>query len=1202
MYIDRQWKRIVACCLTFVLGLVQPVCASIPCETELLNDRAADIIGSAPLQIPGLVIPEGLTGKGVVVGIADSGLDKGSMADLPVDLQSSSGRIPRVVMLKSFVGREIPDDPIGHGTHMAGTIVGSGESSNGQFKGIAPGAGLYFQALLDKNGIISLPANIENLFIPSYAAGVRIHVDGWGAAGNTYDFRSAQIDRFIYSHPDFIAVFGAGNKGPGRSTLTNEATSKNALTIGSSQSPRPVFSPEALFADQASNSSSRGPTSDGRIKPELLAPGSAIISLCSSLTNSNFANNPAYTRMGGSSMAVAVSGGALALLEEYLKGQGFAAPSAAQLKALLINGAQVLEGGPSEQNGFGILDLAGTILPLQDDSFLIADIKNSLQNGQTLEYRFKVSDTARPFKTTLAWTDPVSQTVSPSQLVNNLDLEVVDPQGRVLLGNDFKSKGVSDDKNNVEQILIDRPRAGEYVIRVKASRLVGDLTSDRVALVYGQAMRHEIAKNIEDRSLVTASGKTLDLNQYSIKAASNAKQASDPSGAAVPGSDLYIGSRTIYSFSRTWDSGGVQLLTEPQGTLLVEISPQARQGGYFLEKDVNPYALLLNGNTVKPGDEIPAGVKVRAGINPRLQTIWSLDASYKTVQGIIESLDQDKKKLKLLQDPNQYQLASWTAVSSNEKLLDSPVADAAYGSFSSYGLESLTASTNVSMMVSNNNEVQSIRVERNTVVGKVAAVDAVDQSLTLEDGIRYTCFPGAQIYRNGEQASLKSIKPGDKVSACLLGNSRVVLQLHANSNIEYGRIVYVNTEQQTVYLFDHLNNFISFCYSDQSHIYKGGLHLEPGSISPGDWVRLVLDPASKTILRMDLAEKGQEDAVKYFKSYDSQLRIIMMSDGSSYQYSTATQVSKGGYTYAPDLLIPGEKIKITTLAGADARQEYLARIEAVVPAGPAPDLQVDVSQLNGVLVIRGYTTGSKIVVFREDGARHDMDVNGDGSFSGLFPLKTGESKVRILAIDSRRGSISGTDSEISYLRPGKDDQPFIDIAQNPDRNSIQNLASRGIVGGVGNRSFSPEQPINRSEFITLLGKARDWHFEESDSLQYFKDNGEIPWWALKSIYFARQRGLISGYPDGSFGPQESLTRSEMTVILGHMLVPAVDSDEHNPLPFADSADIPEWARSYYDIFDDKGWLALFGKELNPRWSVTRGEAARFIQHILFPTS
>lgn len=1206
LYIDKQWKRALACWMAIAISLAQPACAMAqsPIEVELLNDRAADIIGSAPLQLPGLVIPEGLTGNGVVVGMADSGLDKGNLVDLPLDLQSASGRIPRVVILKSFAGREVPDDPIGHGTHMAGTVVGSGESSDGQFKGIAPGASLYFQGLLDQDGNISPPANMETLYLPAYAAGVRIHINGWGGTGSSYDFRSAQIDQFINSHPDFLAVFGAGNKGPGRSTLTNEATSKNSLTIGSSQLPRPVFSPEALFADQAANSSSRGPTPDGRIKPELLAPGSAVISLCSSLTTSNFAANPAYTRMGGSSMAAAVSGGALALLEEYLKDQkGLNTPSAALLKALLINGAQLTKEGPSEQNGFGIMDLAGTILPLQDNSFKIADIKDSMYDGQSLEYHFNVTDASRPFKTTLAWTDPVSATGSGSQLVDNLDLEVVDPQGRVWLGNDFKSQGVSDSKNNVEQICITKPLPGQYTIRIKANHLVGDLSSDRIALVYGQVLRHETAQKMVGNNLVTASGGSLDLTQYNIKSSSNGKQTVAQDKAVAPGSDLYISSRTIYSFSRSWDSGGVQLLDEPQGTLLVEINPQARQGGFFLEEDLSFDSILLNGNQVKAGEDIPAGVKVRANINPRLQTIWALDASYKTVQGVIEYFDQDKQQFKLIMDPQTYQLASWTAISSNEKVLASTEADAPYGSFNTYGLDSLAASSSVLMMVSSNNEVQSIRVERNTVVGNVTAVDIAAQNITLDNEKKYTFFPGARIYRNGEQTSLKSIKPGDKVSACLLGTNNTFLELQAYSLVEYGRIVYFNPSQKTLYLFDSRNNFKIYNFSNDSQIYQGGLHLEPGSVNSGDWVRLVLDPASPKILRMDLAEKKQEDAVKYFKAYDPQQQLIMMSDGSSLKYSAATQMSKGGFTFAPDLLIPGEKLKITTLVGPGEDKEYLARVEVAVPSGAAPDLQVDVSQLNGVLVIRGFTTGSKVVVVREDETRYDIDVNGDGSFSGLYPLSSGEVKVRILALNLRNGGITGIDSEIMYMGPKQQKQSFIDIEQNPDRNSIQNLASRGIVSGVGDNRFSPEQFINRAEFLTILGQAQGWYLEDSEGFYYFKDNGKIPWWALNSIYFARQRGIVSGYPDGSFGPWETLTRSQMTVILGRTLVPG-DSNANNhtgSLPFVDSGDIPGWARTYYSLFYDKGWLGLFGEELHPNEPVTRGESARFIQHILYPS-
>ncbi|MGI5921809.1 MAG: S8 family serine peptidase, partial [Syntrophomonadaceae bacterium] len=259
------------------------------CGTVQANDRAADIIGSNPLMVPGLITPLGLTGRGQIIGIADSGLDKGSMSEVHPDLQSDPGKMPRVVMLKSYTDREVPDDPTGHGTHMAATIAGSGKASNGQYHGIAPGASIYFQALLNKASQLQLPGKLEDLFRPAYEAGVRVHVNGWGSGTNSYAANPAQIDNFVYRYPDFLPVFAAGNNGPGNGSLTSEANSKNALVVGSSQVPRPAFGPEARYADQPAASSSRGPAADGRIKPELLAPGSAVVSACSSLVTSNYA-------------------------------------------------------------------------------------------------------------------------------------------------------------------------------------------------------------------------------------------------------------------------------------------------------------------------------------------------------------------------------------------------------------------------------------------------------------------------------------------------------------------------------------------------------------------------------------------------------------------------------------------------------------------------------------------------------------------------------------------------------------------------------------------------------------------------------------------------------------------------------------------------------------------------------------------------
>ncbi|MEQ8176664.1 MAG: S8 family serine peptidase, partial [Syntrophomonadaceae bacterium] len=602
---------------------VQParVVADKSADAELLNDRAADIISTAPLQIPGLVVLEGLTGKGVIVGLADSGLDKGSLSDLHPDLQSETGRIPRVAMLKSYAGREIPDDPVGHGTHMAATIAGSGQASGGQYQGIAPGASLYFQALLDQENKVKIPGQLKDLFSPAYSAGVRIHVNGWGEGVNQYNAYANQIDDFVYSHSDFLPIFGAGNNGPTLSSLTNEANSKNALVVGSSQVPRPVFSPEAVDASRVADSSSRGPAAGGRIKPDLLAPGSAIISACSRIADSNFPADPSYTEMGGSSMAASVTGGAAALLDEYLKDwKGIKNPSSALIKALLINGAREPETGLTEASGFGILDLANTLLPLCEGSTIIAANPGNLIEGQTLEYSIPVSDTNRPLKATLAWIDsPVAGDKPSASLVNNLDLEVVSPNGEILKGNDFKKQGISDQCNNVEQISIDKPQMGTYVVRIRGTSLQGPVWSTHYALVYGQVMRHETVLEVDANGQVTtASGLSLDLSSYTVKGSINGKKYFSSPSEIKAGCDLYLGMNKVYAFERSWESGGIQILQQ-QGTLLVEMNPQVRQGGYYLDKLSSslPGLLLLNGDAVNI-DNIPAGAKIEANVSPRL--------------------------------------------------------------------------------------------------------------------------------------------------------------------------------------------------------------------------------------------------------------------------------------------------------------------------------------------------------------------------------------------------------------------------------------------------------------------------------------------------------------------------------------------------------------------------------------------------------
>ena len=128
------------------------------------------------------------------------------------------------------------------GTIMSATVGRLG-GIPGKFKGVAPGASIYFQGLLDKQGKLAPPPDLKTLFEPAYAAGVRVHINGWGGDSGGYYGAANQIDRVVRRCPDFLAVFSAGNSGPGEGVVTPEAYSKNGLAVGASQSPHPVFNP-----------------------------------------------------------------------------------------------------------------------------------------------------------------------------------------------------------------------------------------------------------------------------------------------------------------------------------------------------------------------------------------------------------------------------------------------------------------------------------------------------------------------------------------------------------------------------------------------------------------------------------------------------------------------------------------------------------------------------------------------------------------------------------------------------------------------------------------------------------------------------------------------------------------------------------------------------------------------------------------------
>lgn len=349
---------------------------------QLLNDVARDIIGTSEVWSA-----LGLTGTGQIVAIADTGLGDG--ITFTGHLTDFAGRIVTGQCINS-PGICNWSDALGHGTHVAGSVLGNGSMSNGQFTGIAPGARVVIQSIYSPTAptLIAVPSDLGQLGAPAYAIGARVHNNSWGAPGNMYNTWAQSLDQFIRDHPDFLVVVAAGNGGVDRGgdgvvdggSLYSPATAKNALSVGASESfrlsggwsdrmwgwlyrdkslpipARPIS--DDLISNHAAGLaafSSRGPTHDGRIKPDLVAPGTNIISTWSvsasgSLSWGLYPTNTAYAYLGGTSQAAPLAAGAAALVREYYQQRGMLTPTAALVKATLVHGAADLAPG---QYGMG---------------------------------------------------------------------------------------------------------------------------------------------------------------------------------------------------------------------------------------------------------------------------------------------------------------------------------------------------------------------------------------------------------------------------------------------------------------------------------------------------------------------------------------------------------------------------------------------------------------------------------------------------------------------------------------------------------------------------------------------------------------------------------------------------------------------------------------------------------------------------------
>jgi PGF-pre-PGF domain-containing protein len=458
----------------------------------VFNDVAAGIINVNPVHES-----YRLNGTGQIVAVCDTGLDTGlNDESMHIDIRG------RILDIFDLVG-DGAGDQHGHGTHVTGSVLGNGAMLNGQYKGMAPEAMLIFQAAgTDKGALIGVPADLNVLFQQAYDEEARIHINSWGYTGDSgnYSTDSWQVDTFMWNNPDMLLLFSAGNYGVDKNkdgvvdqdSITTPGTAKNCLTVGASENYRPTFTStygsswsfttNPIFSDYITNNpegiaafSSRGPTDDGRIKPDLVAPGTHITSTKSSLS----LGTGDYTRMSGTSMATPLVAGAAALTRQYYTEiEKLTTPSAALIKATLINGAhdmtpgqygtgnyQEIVGRPDYSQGWGRVDVEISLFPEYPKVTAYHDRSAGLVTSQSWEIDYNYIKDGEPLRATLVWTDYPGSPASGKALVNDLDLTVTGS------GNTYYGNGAPESINNIEAVEIKSTSYGSYQFTVTGENI-----------------------------------------------------------------------------------------------------------------------------------------------------------------------------------------------------------------------------------------------------------------------------------------------------------------------------------------------------------------------------------------------------------------------------------------------------------------------------------------------------------------------------------------------------------------------------------------------------------------------------------------------------------------------------------------------------------------------------------------------------------
>ncbi len=440
---------------------------ALPRLSEVANDSNRALVQADALQ----AAPYGLDGSGVDVLVYDGGTARASHVDF-------GGRL--TTRDSSFT--------IDHATHVSATVGGDGSASGGTYRGIAPGVTIESYGFEhDGSGIFFFtnPGDFESDYddaINAHGADIANNSLSTNVESNDffcplqgdYCVLSSLIDGVVRGSlgAPFRIVWANGNERSGSRcdvegfgdyySTPPPAGAKNHIAVGALNSND----------DSMSYFSSWGPTDDGRLRPDVSAPG------CQSngdfgVTSASAASDTSYTVYCGTSMASpTVCGIGALILQDYRARFGGPDPRNSTLKALLAQTAQDRGNpGPDYQFGYGSVRAKDAIDSLRLGNFREQEI---LEQGESRSWSVEVPPGAPELRLTLAWDDVPGALSILGSLVNDLDLVVLDPLGarhHVWTLDPGNPSAVAvqtgpDRANNLEQVLVSAPVAGTWTVAV----------------------------------------------------------------------------------------------------------------------------------------------------------------------------------------------------------------------------------------------------------------------------------------------------------------------------------------------------------------------------------------------------------------------------------------------------------------------------------------------------------------------------------------------------------------------------------------------------------------------------------------------------------------------------------------------------------------------------------------------------------------